>query len=169
MKVIFLDFDGVVNTEVYIASVADFCKRTEQNFDRIHDRYGMLFDPIAVTMLSCIIEQTGAKIVVSSSWRLSGLDKMKQMWQDRKLPGEVIDITPSFLQERKTTLCRGEEVQAWIEKWKSENPGEEFFYVALDDDTDLLPLCEGHFVQTDACYGITRKDAKKCIEILCKE
>jgi len=81
-KVIFLDIDGVLKPEVVRGRV-------------VKDKYGEIFDQSNVDVLASIIEQTGAKIVISSTWKYDGLDKMKQMWNDRHLPGDVIDITPS--------------------------------------------------------------------------
>ena len=42
-----------------------------------------------------IIELTGAKIVISSTWRKSGLSVRKELWKFSNLPGEVIDVTPT--------------------------------------------------------------------------
>lgn len=174
MKVIFLDIDGVLNTEAYITAFFDIIKqlglfRAESNSIRrleLNDKYGNRFDPMTVKWLKWVIESTDAKIVISSTWRLAGLQYMQKMWKDRNLPGEVIGVTPSFMHERGTTLCRGEEVHRWIDMWKKENQGEDFNYVAIDDDKDLLPLCEGHFVKTQQEYGLTYDDALKVIEIL---
>lgn len=176
MKVIFLDIDGVLNTEIYIAAFWDICKQLELSradanlLKRLHlnDRFGVRFDPMAVRALNWVVESTGAKIVISSTWRLAGLENMKEMWEERKLPGEIIDITPSLLNQRGTTLCRGEEVHMWIKEWEEKNKGEKLSYVAIDDDSDLLPLCEGHFVKTDYQYGLTIDLAERCIEILTK-
>ncbi|MDE6338813.1 MAG: hypothetical protein K2K97_03370 [Muribaculaceae bacterium] len=60
--VIFLDFDGVLNTEQYQARLAVEGKPTK-------DAWGPLFDPRAVGNLKKIIDATDAEIVISSSWR----------------------------------------------------------------------------------------------------
>lgn len=64
MKVIFLDIDGVLN--VY-----------PQGFDE----YGSKFHPHFVENLKCLIEKTEAKILISSTWRFSGLKVMQEMWK----------------------------------------------------------------------------------------
>lgn len=61
-KYIFLDFDGVLNTEQYQAELAIEGKPCK-------DIYGPLFDPRTVRLLNFIINMTGAKIIVTSSWR----------------------------------------------------------------------------------------------------
>ena len=64
MKVIFLDIDGVLNV-----------------ISQGHDEYGSLFHKHFEDNLRYIIEQTGAKIVISSTWRMSGLSEMQRMWK----------------------------------------------------------------------------------------
>ena len=76
-KVIFLDFDGVLNTE-YQQDLLQYKGKPWQ------DEYGALFDPNAVKQLKRIIDATNADIVVESSWRYLGLDAMKELWEVRK-------------------------------------------------------------------------------------
>ena len=52
------------------------------------DDYGILFDPEAVKYLKRIIEETGAEIVISSSWKYTyPYQEFLRMWEDRELPG----------------------------------------------------------------------------------
>ena len=76
-KIIFLDIDGVLNV---------YCEG--------RDRFGCTFHKHFEDNLKWIIEETKAKIVISSTWRFSGLSVMQEMWEHRGLTGEVIDITP---------------------------------------------------------------------------
>ena len=62
MKIIFLDFDGVMDTAYYDHVLAKEGKPG-------NDKYGTIFDPYCVQNLKRIIDETGAKIVVSSSWK----------------------------------------------------------------------------------------------------
>ena len=77
----FLDFDGVLNTCWWERKIPI-------------DKYGYAFDPNAVANLAKIIVETGADIVVSSTWKFMGLSEMQEMWEERSLPGKIIDITP---------------------------------------------------------------------------
>ena len=70
-KCIFLDFDGVINTQ------------------------NDMFDKNAVANLRRLLVRTDAKVVISSTWRLQGMEYIKQLWQEYHLPGEVIGLTPS--------------------------------------------------------------------------
>jgi len=99
MKVIFLDIDGVLNL---------YCES--------RDEYGCCFHSHLVDNLKRLIDETGAKIVISSTWRFSGLVIMKEMWIKRGLPGEVVGITPNFMRHHGTTLCRGKEIDAYLEE-----------------------------------------------------
>ncbi len=174
-KCIFLDIDGVLNVEVFINAFWAICKQMELNRpDAAHlrkavmrDDYGNLFCPTAVNHLAWVIEVTGANIVISSTWRSSGLDEMKAMWKFRKLPGEVIDVTPHIRRnddlDFKERAERGHEIQHWLD-----NHPEVESYVIFDDNDDMLKSQEDHFIKTDEKYGITHNDALKAIEILNK-
>lgn len=116
MKVIFLDIDGVLAVN-----------------HRERDQYGSLFHPEFVDNLKRIIDETEAKIVCSSSWRKSGLAIIREMWDKRRLPGEILDVTPSlylgkgvfyyngYLDQNPTpktfgySVPRGSEIEYWLE------------------------------------------------------
>jgi hypothetical protein len=147
-KIIFLDIDGVLNV----------------NFPS-HDEYGRVFHPHFVENLRYIIEKTQAKIVISSTWRFSGLVIMKEMWEKRNLPGEVIDITPHI------DICkRGEEIEYWLKNNEVDS------YVIVDDDNDMLESQQENFIKTSGNIshedninngmGLTLKCAEKAINIL---
>ena len=84
-KVVFLDIDGVLNTKWWYTQM-------DRNIPK--DKYGYAFDPNAVSNLNKIVDETGAGIVISSSWKSFGISELEDMWQDRGLPGKLIGITP---------------------------------------------------------------------------
>lgn len=96
---------------------------------------------------------------------------MREMWDKRGLPGEVIGITPNFMRNYGTTLCRGKEIASYLEENK-----EITSYVILDDDCDMEDYQMDRFVRTsgnvdhedcvDVGYGLTSKCVDKAIEIL---
>ncbi len=175
-KILFLDLDGPLNNEVFPNAFFAICKQVELKNEEAHalhgivmrDDYGNLFCPTATNMLAHIIEKTQASIVISSTWRGSGLKAMQDMWKSRGLPGEVIDITP-FYDKRgefshlpfKHRAERGNEIAIWLK----DHP-EVTSYVIIDDDSDMLPEQEQFFVQVNDRYGITFEDAQRCITIL---
>ena len=81
-KIIFLDFDGVLNTEHY---------QNYLMYQRLpwQDKHGAFFDPEAVRQLKRIVDITKADIVIESSWKYLGLAAMQEMWKERDLPGNV--------------------------------------------------------------------------------
>ena len=152
-KIIFLDIDGVLNV-----------------MSREFDEFGQLFNPIFVNNLAYIIEKTNAKLVISSTWRYSGLNFLKKLWKHRNLPGEIIGITPDLYKN----VNRGDEIKAWLEK----NIDIVETYCIIDDDEDMLTEQLNNFVKTsgnidhpdcdDIGYGLTKICSEKVIEILNK-
>lgn len=162
-KVIFLDIDGVLNTQ-------DWHSRMTKETPK--DEFGYAFDPVAVANLAWIIEETDAVIVISSSWKFFGVAKLREMWKVRNLPGTILDITPNTvsdemlqnanLEEFQLGVCRGNEIKEWLSKHKREVSN----YVIIDDFDDLLPEQMSHAVITNTLIGITESDAEKAITIL---
>lgn len=166
-KILFLDIDGVLNTKRH----HEYCY---ENGIENSDEYGYLFDPVAVQNLTKIVDESGACIVISSSWKYSGLSTLLDMWNDRSLPGRVIDITPDTesdefllnadLENMELFSCRGYEIKEWL---TAHGKGVES-YAILDDEQEMLPEQQSHFVQTNTAVGITEEDAEKVIGILSK-
>lgn len=118
-KYLFLDFDGVLNTIGY-------AKRLRKEGIDPFDEFGAMFDPKTISNLKSIVEQTGCKIVLSSTWRNEGLMRMRALWEDRNLPGEIYSMTPVLLSTTYNDARSGElfsipernakalEIQAWL-------------------------------------------------------
>lgn len=162
MKIIFLDIDGVLNV----------CFPAR-------DEFGRLFHPELILNLKRIVDATGAKIVITSTWRSAGLPEMQRMWKLRHLPGEVIGITPYCAQieeEDIEDISLKAERGFEIEEWKIGHSIEA--YVILDDDNDMLESQQNNFVKCsgnithpdciDIGYGLTSICADIAIEILNK-
>lgn len=181
IKIVFLDIDGVLNV-----------------ISQGYDEYGSIFHQHFMDNLKQVIDETGAKIVISSSWRKSGLKQMQDMWKHRNVAGEIIDVIPSLylkkggsiqfwnekLEQHPTqkihgySIPRGCEIDYWM-KNESSKFGEVENYVIIDDDNDMLLHQEKFFVQcsenpdhedcVDIGYGLTKICADKAIEILNKK
>ena len=151
MKVIFLDIDGVINSEDYT----------------IYRYYGKKFDldefidERPVTLLNYIIKKTGAKVVLSSSWRCDVPETLERL-KKAGFQYDLFDITP-YLGSRH----RGSEIQVWIDNYEKDHELLES-YVILDDDNDMLPEQEENFVQCDFMHGLTSKEVYRCLDILKK-
>ena len=149
-KIIFLDFDGVLNTEHY-QGLLQYQGKPWQ------DEYGAFFDPKAVKQLKRIIDATDADIVIESSWKYLGLDAMKELWEVRNLPGTIIDITPSLLGKNK-----GVEIASWLSKYAKQD----IRYVIIDDEYVILDSQLPNFILTNPYEGITEEQANRAISML---
>lgn len=147
MKVLFLDIDGVLNSEKYYQN-----GRTNLSYPLSE------IDPASVDLINYIVSETGCKIVLSSSWRLNGLNECNNIFKKVGLP-KIYDITPIH----SVRGCRGEEIQEWLKTKQVES------YVILDDDRDMLPEQQPHFINTYFVTGVTKENANQCIKILNNE
>jgi hypothetical protein len=117
MKVVFLDFDGVLNNH-------GFLQQQPHRLDRI--------DPTAVGRLNTIVARSGAKVVISSSWRIHhSLEDLRERLGEVGFEGEVIGQTPdiSWGEYGDPFIGRAREIQTWIE----EHPEPLESFVVLDD------------------------------------
>lgn len=157
-KIIFLDFDGVLNSRLWF-------DKTKGN--REHDS----LDEVAVGFLNTLIKKTGAKVVVSSTWRLGHtVDELQEILNRSGFEGEVIDKTVDMRKgEDGDCILRGNEILQWIKShpeivqvgyWDYKN------YVIFDDDSDMLYWQRYNFIQTDPYVGLTPNNIYKAEKIL---
>jgi len=129
MKVLFLDIDGVLN---------------HVNTPRKFGRALLPCDPTCVTQLNRITRETGAYIVISSSWRYL-YSSMEDMWADlndeQGIEGSVIGML------RRQDWDRGELILDWI---KTADPHQKnsIQFVVLDDDIADMGAVQGQLVRT---------------------
>jgi hypothetical protein len=183
MKIIFLDIDGVLNSQDWY-----IFRRENVAMDATEAQYPFYeFDPRAVARLNRIIEETSAKIVVSSSWR-SGqtVETLQKLLNSVGVVGEVVGLTPHlWCRKPYEDMCgyripRGCEIDWWLDNhgefqrinWSKEeqlkymNKAIVKNYIILDDDSDMLYCQREHFVHTGHDHGLTDELADKAIAIL---
>lgn len=168
MKVIFLDFDGVLNNSEYQARL--YGKGLPTTDKDGHE----LFDPNSVERLNRIVDQTKAKIVVSSSWRYLGLAALQELWKERGLNGQIIGMTSmhavdEYIMEHGLDWLDGGVIAnspraVEIEKWLQEHDYIDH-YVILDD-LPMSTALQPHFIQVNPKYGLSDLQVKQAIEIL---
>ena len=153
MKVIFLDVDGVLNGMDFLTHAE---KLIEENLGYIDDR--------SVSRVVKIIQETGAKVVLSSSWRSMFNDKMEPQYRPAEdLAARFARYGISFIGKTPSrSSYRGREVRAWLE-----NHPEVTTYVILDDSAfpDWNELTTS-WIQTDWQTGIDDTDVERAIAIL---
>lgn len=166
-KYLFLDFDGVLNTSRYVKLLRN------EGIDPF-DEFGAMFDPETIVNLKSIVEQTNCMIVLSTSWRNEGLLRMRSLWKDRNLPGEIFSMTPILLSTTYQDSQNGEmfcipelnakalEINAWLQQYASNS----FNYVIIDDENVFCQKQQNHLVITDENKGLTVQKSKEAIEIL---
>lgn len=139
MKIIFLDVDGVLNS--------------------VQDGYSIrLRTDSHLKLLQHIVKETGAKIVLSSSWRIGFTPASKNLLARFKEYGlELFDCTPEL-----SGTCRGDEIR----KWLSDTEYDVERFAILDDEANMGEFTEMNLVQTDTNVGLQITDAVRCIKML---
>ena len=164
MKVIFLDFDGVLNSAASFVLEARFRKENKV-FDDLCPVNETLCHICTSNFRHILDEVPDVKIVISSSWRnLFELEWLKDKLQEYKIPRDfVIDKTPVV----RMFGDRGEEIAEWLK----EHP-EVTNFVILDDNYigppfQRTPYTDGdNFVKTSWNTGLTLPLAVKAVKIL---
>ena len=159
VKLIFLDIDGILITS------ASWGRRDQSGHASAH--------PPCVVALNRIIRETGARIVVSSSWRIGQrIIKLREIINGHfGVVGDVIDKTPRIESVARfegkpgkiiVPAVRGDEIVAWLESYER-YPVDSF--VILDDDSDMGRIAD-RLVHTEFGNGLTEADADRAIQML---
>lgn len=171
MKIIFLDIDGVLNNQRFATlwnhlyggnGWGGFFKTTTPKIKDVK------WDLYNVGSLKNLLNLTGAKVVISSTWRNHhSLTTFKHIFQLYGLkPGKIIGVTPNlntryaYSDSYIPQAFRGNEVNAWLHN-TDRNIDK---YVILDDNSDFY--LDQNLVQTDINIGLTDSDVDKAIKIL---
>jgi len=104
MKIIFLDFDGVLNSSAYLAEM----KQGYEDYGS-DEWWAAGLDKRLVLLLNKICDRTGAKVVVSSAWRTAHtVGNLNRILRAAGFTGEAVGKTPSI-----TGADRSEEISKW--------------------------------------------------------
>lgn len=149
MKVIFLDVDGVLNSESFANKMFDE--------EGVRIFYDDILDKRAIACLKQIVVKTDAVIVLSSSWRKIPSSREHLVRQLAEYGLSIHSDTPYTGEER------GDDISAWF-RMHSDIAVES--YVILDDDSDMnihLP----HLVHTSFYdCGLETKHIQYAVDIL---
>ena len=136
-KVVFVDVDGVLSP-----------MGSEAQDNTLDDGYAD-FDRAAVDRLNRIVEETGADIVISSSWRKGDVNAMRDVFVKRgfKYPEKIVGETSPA----NDPFNRGGEIELWMAEFAPNSA-----FVALDDIPGAFSEQQRkNLVQTDMYQGIT--------------
>jgi len=152
-SVIFLDFDGVLNSQLFY----DSSEYHPQDFD--HDsQFGYSeahCSPSRVELLNQLCKDTNSFVVVSASMRSSYTVKELRDFFDK--------VGGTFEVEDKTGYCkcriRGVEIHEWLKENTQKYFGVPYYdfhnYAILDDDGDMLLEQYSNFFHVDNYTGLT--------------
>lgn len=164
-KLIFLDIDGVVNTLIigdkpFDNSGYGHINRDGFYYDLCGTEDGRVSNKQAVLWLNKLCKDSGAKIVISSTWRFcERIFTTEQCLRNTGLLPEIeiIGKTP-----RIPHGCRGDEIAEYI---RINYPNGVDAFVILDDDADMGDLID-HLVQCHVDHGFGAPEYRKALEIL---
>jgi len=149
LKVLFLDFDGVLNGDAYV---------------RRQGRFGVILDPAKLELLKQIIDRTDAKIVLSTSWR-EHWDAMPEGCDSIGL--EINRIFARYgleIYDKIPHQSRGREEN--IRRWLGQYPAVTE-YAVLDDQFLSADFLKNHFVLTSNLRGgLDETDVENAVSIL---
>ena len=153
-KVLFLDIDGVLNSDNYFNNREDTDNRPYPLSE---------FDPKAIIKINKILRECDL-LVMSSDWRFqTNLDKILLAVGIDKDKVANFKFTPYLGHIFKDNL-RGHEVDFVVKGLKRIH--KKVNYVILDDLLEFMPFQKAHLVHTNYNIGLTDKNVEKAIEIL---
>ena len=161
-KVIFLDIDGVLNS-----NFGNDSPQTE-----ISD--GTLIDEEKIKLLASLVKETGSEIILHSGWRFWFDNELKPLCTQSNKLVELLEkenlyisgITPDLTTEeirktKKFSLVKADEILLWINLHNSVTEW------AVLDDLDLHnDQIKRHQVKMDPTIGLTLENVKQAVKIL---
>lgn len=146
MKAIFLDINGVLNSDEHTAFIKSFITYSDNMIEP--------FDDDCLYNLKYIVDETDAKIIITSIWRLfpDYLYILMNKLEEYGLDKNVISLTTSNKYKDKL-----EEIAVKLKKLGITE------YVVLDNDKTLN--LDRHII-TNNVTGLTEIDAKQAVKIL---
>lgn len=195
INVIFLDIDGVLNSEEFIdrrEAEARAAGAGTPTFRRLVAREESI-DAACVVRLNRLIAETQSKVVISSSWRtLVDPPELLRILTKHGFVGEIIGETPDLPNDPEyikrmaeknggtygiERIDRGHEIAEWMRRWnlallgELEDPFQQAprqavgRFVILDDCNDMAHLKHRH-VCTDPLVGLTDADVELAINMM---
>jgi hypothetical protein len=151
-SVIFLDFDGVLNCQLFYDS-SEFDKSKFDGNDDYYHRWNC--SPTRIQWLNDLCKETGAVVVVSATLRGSyDVVGLQELFNKCGGTFKVID---------KTSGCkcriRGVEIRNWLVENSEKYFGVPYYdfrkYAIIDDDSDMLLEQWENFFHVDNYSGLT--------------
>ena len=145
-NVLFLDFDGVVNTPIW-NELGTECRYGNPFGGKVNNFQ-------AVQWVSEFCEKFDYGIVVTSTWRRDPKYPVYLRQGGLRENIQILGRTPSL-----DDVCRGDEIQAYLD----EHPEIENFII-FDDENDMGHL-KNHLIQCHSLIGFTMREFYKAKEL----
>lgn len=158
-QVVFLDFDGVLNTWNHRSNVAaDLFNRYGLNLLNLHTQ--LKEEDSALLLMNELVQRVnrlveGAVVVASTEWRKR--QTPAQLTTILRLAGGTFDVRSATPVIGDRTL----EIQSWLHRYR-ERTGQRCQYVAIDD----TPLPDLRSVRISSNTGITNSDVDLALTLL---
>lgn len=163
-KVVFLDIDGVLNSNFW----------NESHQREISD--GTLIDESKIKLLCKLVKRTDAGIILHSGWKYwfgSDLKPLRKEAESLRILLEkegltIAGVTPDHATEeikktKKFSLVKADEILTWLKQHEKIDR-----WVVLDDlDLHNAEIAK-HQIKTDQTIGLTMEDVEKA-EMILKE
>lgn len=150
-KLVFLDIDGVL------------CTQPPWKPEVMADDGYSEFNAACVQRLNALVEQTGAKVILTSSRRMTkSVAEFQQIMQRRGFRGEISGKVDDATEPNGAS--RASEIAGWLLRH-----GEPARYVILDDDPRLAELpapYRQHWVRTSYLQGFDALALAEALAIL---
>lgn len=161
-KVLFLDIDGVLNSNFW----------NDSHKAEISD--GTLIDEEKIKLLASLVKETDSEIILHSGWRFwfdtelkplcTEANKLVQLLEKENLyiSGVTPDLTTEEIRKtKKFSLVKADEILLWINLHNSVTE-----WVVLDDLDLHNEQIRRHQVKTDPTIGLNLENVKQAKKIL---
>lgn len=147
MNIIFLDVDGVLNSEAKLIRI----------YNETHDMSlfnPIPFDEICLENLNTLVRETNSKLVVTSDWRKDPIstERLIKALKEFNLDKEIIGYTP-VIQD----VPRGTEINKFLLNLNYKPD-----FIILDDSKDMEDLLP-YLIKTNARVGLTAQNVEEGI------
>ena len=188
MKVIFLDIDGVLNSENHAKELDRLAKEGKMSKREVCETWDLPYEGTLLP-LKKIVDETGAKIVLSSCWRINpaNITKLNKIFEPYGF--QIMDITTTggvtattlkklgfdiSIAYDKSEMWNGKPAPlytddrgAQIALWLRKHPEVDSFVILDDDCLDIDQYYGKQHVWTDFYdWALTFEKAEQAIRIL---
>lgn len=158
-KIIFLDFDGVINSELYFLT-----QKFKDDYTSGELCSEAKLDPENIKLINKLVSDTGATVVASTAWRIhNSVDNLNYFLKLRGAKFELVDSTPIHKMVPNSLVypTRGLEIQDYLDHILIVPES----IVIIDDNADMAHLSSS-LVQTNPVVGFTVNNLKQAKKIL---